>query len=294
MNSPEPGNRTNINLSKPERRAKIETPLRDSTTGGRLFIGTSGWRYASWRGDFYPKGLVQRRELEYLSRQVNSLELNGSFYSLQRPESYDNWREQTPPGFRFAVKGGRYITHMVGPDKLQAALERFFASGVTRLGDRLGPILWQFPARRRFDPDHLETFCAALPRSRDGKRLQHAIEPRHDSFADPRCAQIMNRHRIALAASDGAGEWPTLFMDAATDATAGLVYVRLHGPHELYHGGYSAKELAQWASVIRDLATRGGRATARDAYVYFDNDADGRAPYDALALAELMADTLAG
>ncbi|WP_245979897.1 DUF72 domain-containing protein [Gryllotalpicola protaetiae] len=220
---------------------------------------------------------------------MNSVELNGSFYSLQRPESYDRWRDATPAGFRFAVKGGRYITHMAGPDKLTAGIENFFASGVTRLGDRLGPILWQFPTRRRFDPAQLEAFCAALPRSYDGRRLRHALEPRHESFADPACTHILNRHRIALVASDGAREWPTLFMDRATDATAGLVYVRLHGPHELYHGGYSQKQLAHWASVVRELATRGERKTVRDTYVYFDNDADGRAPFDALALAELMA-----
>jgi uncharacterized protein YecE (DUF72 family) len=263
---------------------KIVATLRDRETGGRLFIGTSGWRYKAWRGDFYPKGLAQRRELEYLSRQFGSVELNGSFYSLQKPESYDRWRDETPHGFRFAVKGGRYITHMVGPDKLQAGLDRFFDSGVTRLADRLGPILWQFPSRRRFEPEHLETFCAALPRTHGGTRLQHALEPRHESFRDPRCAEILRKHRVALVASDGAGQWPIF-----TDATAGLVYVRLHGPRELYHGGYSPAELEHWASVIRELATT-GRASPRDAYVYFDNDADGRAPFDALALA----DTLAG
>jgi len=264
--------------------------MRDRETGGRLFIGTSGWRYKSWRSDFYPKGLVQRRELEHLATRMNSVEINGSFYSLQRPESYDRWRDATPHGFRFAVKGGRYVTHMVGLDKLDVGIERFFASGVTRLGDRLGPILWQFASRRRFDPTQLETFCAALPRTYDGHRLQHALEPRHESFRDPRCADILNRHGVALVASDGAGAFPTLFLDEPGDATAGLVYVRLHGPHELYHGGYSPAQLKHWASVIRRLATAGDRETPRDAYVYFDNDADGRAPFDALALA----DTLAG
>lgn len=279
------GNRTSINLSKGGRRAKIETPLRDSATGGRLFIGTSGWRYKAWRSDFYPKGLVQRRELEHLATRLNSVEINGSFYSLQKPESYDSWRDQVPHGFRFAVKGGRYITHMVGPDKLRQGLDRFFASGVTRLGDRLGPILWQFPARRRFDPEHLENFCAALPRRYDGVPLHHALEPRHESFADPRCAEILRAHDIALVASDGAGEWPVF-----TDATAGLVYVRLHGPEKLYYGGYSKAQLTRWASVIRELTTRDRTGEPREAYVYFDNDADGRAPFDALALA----DTLAG
>jgi uncharacterized protein YecE (DUF72 family) len=237
---------------------------------------------------------VQRRELEHLASQLNSVELNGSFYSLQKPASYDSWREQTPPGFRFAIKGSRYLTHMVGTnpgnsDKLAAGIERFFDSGITRLGDRLGPLVWQFPSRRRFDPEQLDAFCAALPRTRDGHRLQHAIEPRHESFSDPRCAEILHRHRIALVASDGAGEWP-LFVDddEGADAAAGLVYVRLHGPHELYHGGYTHAELEHWASVVRRQATRGDRATPRDVYVYFDNDADGRAPFDALALTAIL------
>jgi uncharacterized protein YecE (DUF72 family) len=257
--------------------------LRDAATGARLFIGTSGWRYAGWRGDFYPTGLVQRRELEYLATRLNSVELNGSFYSLQKPESYDRWRAQTPPGFRFAVKGGRYITHMVGPDRLRAGIDRFLESGVTRLGDRLGPILWQFPRRRRFEPEHLENFCAALPRDYEGTALRHAIEPRHESFADPRCAEILRAHDIALVASDGAGEWPVF-----TDATAGLVYVRLHGPTQLYYGGYSRELLERWASVIRGLSTRDRARNPREVYVYFDNDADGRAPFDAVALADTL------
>lgn len=259
------------------------TGLRDAVTGGRVFVGTSGWRYARWRGDFYPKGLVQRRELEHLASRMNSVELNGSFYSLQSPESYESWRDQVPHGFRFAIKGSRFVTHMVGGDKLAAGLERFFDSGMLRLGDKLGPFVWQFPQRRRFEPGHLETFCTALPRTRDGRHLQHAIEPRHDTFADPRCAEILRRHNVALVASDGAGEWPIL-----TDATAELVYVRLHGPRKLYYGGYSAKELQHWASVTRELATAGDRARPRDVYVYFDNDADGRAPFDAIALADTL------
>lgn len=219
---------------------------------------------------------------------MNSVEINGSFYSLQRPESYERWRDATPHGFRFAVKGGRFVTHMVGPDRLHAALDRFFESGVFLLGDRLGPFLWQFPKTRRFEPEHLEMFCAALPRTHDGRRLHHAIEPRHESFADPRCDEILQAHGIALVASDGAGEWPLLLGNPSTDATSDVVYVRLHGPSRLYYGGYSREQLQHWASVIRELATRGERDAPRDVYVYFDNDADGRAPFDAIALADTL------
>jgi len=283
------GNRTRDHFSKPGRSAKIGTELRDAETGGRLFIGTSGWRYAGWRSDFYPKGLVQRRELEYLASRMNSVEINGSFYSLQRPESYERWRDATPEGFRFAVKGGRFITHMVGPDRLHEALERFFGSGVFLLGDRLGPLLWQFPKTRTFDAERLEMFCAALPRDHDGRRINHAIEPRHASFSDPRATEILRAYGVALVVSDGAGEWPLFLQeDLATDATSDVVYVRLHGPEKLYYGGYSDSQLREWASVIRDLATRGRSDAPRDAYVYFDNDADGRAPFDAIALADTL------
>jgi len=229
---------------------------------------------------------VQRRELEYLAFRMNSVEINGSFYSLQRPESYERWRDATPTGFRFAVKGSRLITQLISaedPARLHNAIAKFFESGLFRLEDRLGPILWQFPKTRAFDGELFEKFCAALPHEHDGTRLHHAIEPRHESFADPQFVHIVRRHNIAFVASDGAGEWPIY-----TDASADVVYIRLHGAHELYHGGYTPKELRHWASVIRDLATRGDRKTPRDAYVYFDNDADGRAPHDALALADTL------
>ncbi|MFC4242535.1 DUF72 domain-containing protein [Gryllotalpicola reticulitermitis] len=235
---------------------------------------------------------MQRRELEYLASSMNSVELNGSFYSLQRPESYERWRDATPPGFRFAVKGSRLITQLIGSDRLQSAVDRFFDSGVFRLEDRLGPLLWQFPKTRAFDAELFERFCAALPRTHDGHRLHHAIEPRHESFADPLATRLLHKHNIALVASDGAGEWPVFVGGSSAekaDAPSDIVYVRLHGAHELYRGGYTPKELRQWASVIRDLATRGERKTARDAYIYFDNDADGRAPHDAIALADTLA-----
>ena len=260
-------------------------------------IGTSGWRYPSWRGAFYPRGLVQRRELEYLSGRMNTAEINGSFYSLQRPERYRAWCEQTPQGFVFAVKGGRYITHMKRLAGVETALANFFASGVLALGPKLGPLLWQLPPNLPFDADRLAGFFAQLPRTtrdaaalaarHDGKlkgdacltpgpqrRLRHALEVRHASFQHPEFPELLRRNNIASVISESAGTWPTLEED-----TADFVYIRLHGDEELYASGYSDRALDAWAEKIR--AWNG----SRDVYVYFDNDMNVKAPTDAIALA---------
>ncbi len=217
---------------------------------------------------------------------MNSVEINGSFYSLQRPTSYERWRDATPRDFTFAVKGGRYLTHMVAPEQTADGLQRFWDSGVLLLGAKLGPILWQLPERRGFEAERFEAFCAALPHTVQHRRIRHAIEPRHPSFSAPEARAILRRHRIALVTSDGAGRWP-LF----DEPTAGFVYVRLHGPDELYHGSYSGRPMRRWIDRVRRAATADGAGrTPRDAYVYFDNDADGRAPFDA----EEFADSLTG
>ncbi|WP_084789356.1 DUF72 domain-containing protein [Saccharomonospora iraqiensis] len=264
-------------------------------------IGTSGWIYPAWRGVFYPEGLAQRRELEYLSRRVNTVEINGSFYSLQRPERYRRWHDETPDDFLFAVKGGRYITHMKRLRDVDAALANFFASGVLALGDKLGPVLWQLPPRMTFDPDRLAAFLALLPRTtteaaelgrhHDDKLpaepyltvsterpLRHALEVRHPSFDDPRCSALLREHDVALVTADTSGTWPFL-----EEVTAGFVYVRLHGETELYTSGYTDTALRRWARRI-------GRwhADGLDVFVYFDNDVKVKAPEDARALADLV------
>lgn len=272
---------------------------------GRVRVGTSGWRYPSWRGDFYPPGLPQRRELEHIGLTMSTAELNGSFYSLQRPGSYRRWRESVPTGFVFAVKGSRYITHMLRLRDARAALANFLASGVLALGPALGPILWQLPERQEFEPDLLAAFLAALPQTTgealaiarnhderlDGRAwleieedrpLRHAIEPRSASFADPRFADLLRSHGVAMTVADTAGRWP-LF----EDITADFVYVRLHGSTELYRSGYTPEELQIWAGRATAWATGGDE---RDVYVYFDNDARGHAPHDAVALARLVGD----
>ena len=264
-------------------------------------IGTSGWAYPEWRESFYPAGLPQRRQLEHLSGRMSTVELNGSFYSLQRPSSYLSWAEHTPPGFCFAVKGGRFVTHLKRLRDPATPLANFFASGVLALGDKLGPVLWQFPANLTLDLDLVTDFVAALPRGtaeaaelakqhsavlaadrtwlavdRD-RPLRHAIEVRHESFRTTLFSDLLRANNIALVASDSPRTWPYF-----EEITAAFAYFRLHGNTELYTSPYTRPTLAGWAAKITDWARQG------DVYVYFDNTANGHAPHDALRLAALL------
>jgi uncharacterized protein YecE (DUF72 family) len=288
---------------------------------GDIRIGISGWRYAPWRGVFYPEDLPQHRELEFASRAFSSIELNGSFYSLQRPEYYARWYAQTPDDFVFSIKGARYITHMLRLRNVAAALGNFFASGLFNLRHKLGPILWQLPAAFRYDPERLEPFLALLPRDtgqalahaqahHDAKvfgrtslaidasrRLRHALEVRHPSFANESFVDLLRRYDVALVVADGAGKWPLL-----EEITSDFVYVRLHGDTELYVSGYSDAGLDHWARRILSWS-RGSqpqnarrcssqaphRLRSRDVYCYFDNDAKVRAPFDAQQLVRKVA-----
>jgi uncharacterized protein YecE (DUF72 family) len=260
-------------------------------------IGISGWRYEPWRGVFYPEGLPHRRELEYASRHFPTVEINGSFYSLQRPEYYEQWYRETPPGFVFAVKGSRYITHMLRLKNIDKPLANFFASGILALNDKLGPFLWQFPPMMRFDAARVKGFLSLLPRStadalslarkRDARMkgrarlaidadrpLRHAIEVRHESFVSPEFLTILKSYGVGVVVADTAGKWPLML-----DVTADFVYVRLHGDVKIYTSGYTPSALDAWARRIR-----GWQRRARDVYVYFDNDVKVRAPFDALNL----------
>jgi uncharacterized protein YecE (DUF72 family) len=287
-----------------------------------LRIGISGWTYAGWRGDFYPPGLPRRRELEYASRRFSSIEINGSFYSLQRPGSYAAWYDATPPGFRFALKGSRFITHNKKLRDIEAPLANFFASGVLRLEEKLGPILWQFSRTLRFTDDRFDRFLELLPRTaeeaaalaerRDRRlrwepwtetkrnhRLRHVIEVRHESFLVPEFARLLRRHGIALVFSDAA-DWPYV-----EELTAGLVYLRLHGSRQTYASRYTDAELDRWADRIRSWlrGSEPGDARkitdlqppprrSRDLYVYFDNDQKAQAPKDAARLTSRLEDLL--
>ena len=280
---------------------------------GDVRIGLSGWTYKSWRGRFYPKGLPHERELAHVGSVFPTVEINGTFYSMQRPDSFGRWAELTPDDFVFAVKGPRFLTHMKRLNEPVAPLANFIASGVLRLGSKLGPMLWQLPPSFRFDRDKLDVFFRLLPRDtraaaalgrrhdhrlkarawlRAGPRpyrLRHAIEVRHDSFRDPAFIELLRRHDIALVCADTV-EWPLLM-----DLTSDFVYCRLHGSRELYRSGYSAAELGRWARRIR--AWRDGRPMRdgtfvgapakpmpRDVYVYFDNTDKLMAPRDGQAL----------
>ncbi len=264
-------------------------------------VGTSGWRYPPWRRAFYPEGLAQRRELEYLSRRVTSIEINGSFYALQRPESWRAWAADTPDGFVFAVKGPRFVTHLKQLRDVAVPVANFLASGVLALGPKLGPILWQLPPRMRFDPERLGPFLDLLPRTTaeaaalaaghderlDGRAvldtdadrpLRHAVEPRHPSFRDPAATGMLRAHGVATVLADSAGTWPVLDED-----TADFRYLRMHGADELYVSGYPPAALDALAARVAEWRLEG-----RDAYVYFDNDAKVHAPRDAVALLERL------
>jgi uncharacterized protein YecE (DUF72 family) len=279
-------------------------------------IGISGWRYTPWRGVFYPQSLPQRLELHYASRILPTIEINGSFYSLQHPQSYRRWCEDTPEDFVFAVKGPRFITHMKRLKEVETPLANFFASGVFSLERKLGPILWQFPPNFRYDRERLAKFLELLPddtaaalklaRRRDARMhgrsrlaidasrpLRHAMEVRHESFCDPSFIDLLREHNVALVIAETAKRWPMM-----QDITADFVYMRLHGDKELYKSGYSERALDRWAKRIaawhRGGEPRGAQKVSskkpptsqpRDIYCYFDNtDVKLRAPVDAQSL----------
>lgn len=262
--------------------------------------GISGWTYPAWRGSFYPTGLPHKRELGYAAERLGSIEINGTFYALQRPSSFADWRRQTPADFVFSIKGGRFITHMKRLLDPAASLANFFASGVLALGPKLGPILWQLPPNFSYDRDRLTAFFDALPRTHaeavtiaeghddklTGDRLllssetpeqpiRHAMEVRHDSFLTPEVTELLRAHQVALVIADTAGRWPQI-----EELTADFGYLRLHGADELYVSGYTDDGLDSWARKIAAWSDQ-----VEDIFVYFDNDAKVRAPHDAMALA---------
>jgi uncharacterized protein YecE (DUF72 family) len=282
---------------------------------GEVRIGISGWTYKPWRGTFYPPGLAQKRELAYASRRFNSIEVNGSFYSLQLPPSYRRWHDDTPEGFVFSVKASRYITHMIKLRNPRRPLANFFASGILALGEKLGPILWQFPPGWGFDEARWEAFMELLPRdttaaarlarNHDGRvrgrailktarprPIRHAFEVRHKSFLTPRFIDLLRHWNGAFVISDSAGAW--IYSE---DVTTGFVYIRLHGSKELYASGYDDAELDRWAQRIgawrsggepadaRRIGPPAAKRKSRDIYIYFDNDAKVHAPFNALGLA---------
>jgi uncharacterized protein YecE (DUF72 family) len=281
-------------------------------------VGVSGWSYDEWRGDFYPPDLPIKQQLRYASRRFDSIEVNGSFYSLLTPETYERIRDESPRGHTVALKGSRFITHNKKLNDVETPLANFFASGLLQLGRKLGPIVWQLAEQTRFQADRLNSFLGLLPKDSraaarlarkhdarvDGRsrtaiganhRIRHVLEARHDSFFTPEAVRILRRHGVALAISD-APDWPM-----TEELTAGFVYIRLHGSREIYVSRYGDEELEHWAHRIALWADGGEPADARritrrlpprrksrDVYVYFDNTAKAHAPRDALRLVRML------
>jgi uncharacterized protein YecE (DUF72 family) len=267
-------------------------------------ICTSGWNYPHWRNNFYPPGLAHKRQLGYLADRMATVELNGSFYSLQRPSSYRQWRADTPAGFVFSVKGGKFITHNKKLIDVHTPLANFLGSGPLALEEKLGPFLWQLPPTLRFLPDRIEQFFSLLPQTvaaagelaREGDErlttrfkqdpvtstellpmdtvLRHAVEVRHPSFVCEQFEDLCRRFGIAIVLADSAGLFP--FIDRRT---ADFAYVRLHGSQQLYASRYTDAEIEAWATRIEGWAP--GLLAV---YVYFDNDFESNAAFDALRL----------
>jgi uncharacterized protein YecE (DUF72 family) len=278
------------------------------------WVGTSGYVYPAWRGRFYPLDLPASKQLAFASRAFQSIEINRSFYALLSPSACRAWREAVPAGFVFALKGSRFITHNKKLGNAELALANFFASGPLALGDMLGPIVWQLPASSKFDPERLEGFLRALPKTAgeaaqlarrhdarakhgvhlqtddESRRLRHVLEPRDVSFLGAACVELLRAHNVALAISDSP-HWPY-----AEEPTADFMYLRLHGSQKLYASQYTDAELDAWAARVRAfrrgimpkdarrITTARVSKQERDVYVYFDNDAQAFAAQDALRL----------
>jgi len=286
------------------------------TRSGKIRIGISGWRYEPWRGVFYPEKLPQKSELAFAASKLNSIEINGTFYSLQRPSSFARWAAETPEDFVFSVKGPRFITDIRRLREVQGPLANFMASGVLLLRKKLGAFLWQFPPNFKYQHDLLENFFKQLPadsisalklgqghdlriKTEEGLEiterfaLRHAIEVRNKSFVLPEFVELLRKYQVALVCADTV-EWPRLM-----DVTSDFMYCRLHGSEKLYEDGYDDKSLDAWASRVTDWARgdepedaervlepdAGARNAVRDVFVYFDNDLKVKAPVDAMALA---------
>jgi uncharacterized protein YecE (DUF72 family) len=293
-------------------------------TDCKIRIGISGWRYAPWRKTFYPEDLPQSQELAFASSKLWTIEINGTFYSLQRPESFAKWAEDTPDDFVFSVKAPRYITHIRRLKEIEKPLATFLASGVLQLGKKLGPILWQFPPNFSFEPERMETFFALLPHSTEEasrvakgyderilkkpatkvlskQPMRHAIEIRNRTFVNPDFIAMLRKYDVALVCADSV-EWPRMM-----DVTSDFMYCRLHGPEELYASGYDDASLDQWAGRVmawflgeepadaeRVVNEPGRKCKERDVFIYFDNDAKVRAPVDAQRLMQRIAANLKG
>ena len=258
-------------------------------------VGIGGWNYAPWRGTFYPPDLAQRLELEYASRKVTAIEINATYYRTQKPESFARWRDETPEGFVFSLKANRFATNRRVLAEAGESIGWFVSSGIAELGDKLGPIVWQFAPTKRFDPEDFGAFLQLLPARQDGIALRHVLEVRHESFLAPEFVALARRHRCAVVHTDSP-DFPSL-----ADRTADFVYARLMNADLRYKDGYSPKALDEWAANAK-IWSEGGAPPGlhrvqpdtapppapADAFVFFINGAKERAPLAAMALLERL------
>lgn len=246
---------------------------------GNIFIGVGGWNFAPWRGTFYPKGLPQTQELHHASRQLTSTEINSTFYRLQTPATFQKWADDTPDGFVFSLKAPRFLTNRGDLAEAGKFMDKFFASGLARLGGKLGAINWQLAPTKAFDAKEIDAFLNLLPRRRDGLRFRHAIEVRHESFADnEEFVAIARDHEVAIVEA-GDSEYPRI-----RARTAPFSYLRVMGTSAKSPKGYPPAALARWREHVESLAREG------DVYLYFISGAKQRNPLAARALIESLGD----
>lgn len=258
-------------------------------TTPRIHVGIGGWTFAPWRGGFYPDKLAQKRELEYAASKLTSIEINGTYYGSQKPESFARWHDETPEGFVFALKGPRFTTNRKVLAEAGESVERFLASGVLELKDKLGPINWQLAPTKSFDAEDFGRFLALLPKTVDGRAIRHAVEVRHASFRDPECIAAAREHGVAIVMA-GDSEYPVI-----ADVTAPFVYARIMGTREDEEAGYAPAALDSWARRARQWAqgeaaegletvAPAPKAAARDVFLYVISGAKVRNPHAAMAL----------
>ena len=268
---------------------------------GRIRAGIGGWTFEPWRGVFYPKGLRQADELDYAARRVTTIEINGTYYSTFKPDSFAKWRAATPEGFRFSVKASRFCTNRKALAEMGQSMQVFLNQGLVELGDRLGPILWQFMATKKFEPADFEAFLQLLPDQLEGLPLRHVVEPRHPSFRDPAFVAMCRKHKVAICLADHES-YPLI-----PDVTADVVYARLQAGDDAIETAYAPADLDRWAGRFHAFAAGGapddlprvdpGSAapqTPRDVYAFFIHEGKVRAPAAAMALLERVGETPAG
>ena len=266
---------------------------RNAKLTGRIRIGVGGWTYAPWRGVFYPDRLPQRRELEFASQHLSSIEINGTYYGSQKPESFAKWHDETPEGFVFALKGPRFTTNRRVLAEAGESIDRFFASGVMELKDKLGPINWQFMPTKQFDPDDFAGFLKRLPRRVDGRTIRHVVEVRHDSFRTPDFVALAREHGVAIVLAADA-TYPQI-----ADITADFVYLRIMGTQRSHKLGYTDAALDDWVARARRLAegevpkglasvAAPAKPAARDVFLYVISGFKERNPAAAMAMIERL------